>query len=330
LITKCVVLIGDHNSLHPTRPIGLFPLLHSPLLEYLVADLSRFGITDIIVCISGGVQVDEVSLGRQLNAITPQETSVVLRRDDQNRGTAGVLKDLAELLADDLDFGLIHGSVFLNGMKWDELITSHARKSAIITTVLFDSLRREQRHEWISLNDDGEILEIHNPHSTSDRRSEDRRQSTRTAGVFVLSRRVFEFISDTEYMNLKEQVIPHIAATASDQVACFYSDPAPVQLTSWSEYMNLNRSILRNWVIAGNPDKSMANFGHGVWVESGGEIASSAYVLGPVLVGAGSRKDGLMNAKTNSDATTGVARARLHMASAHRTRIHRFILFLSQ
>ena len=257
-------------------------------MEQLVNDLSRLGMSEIIVCISSTLQVDQAMLEGRLNSAASEPTSVIIKRDERNKGTAGVLKDVEALLSGEDNFCLIHGSVFLNGTKWNEMVASHLQKGPIITSVLLDSFKREDRQEWISLNQDGDILDIQSPHNTKDRRQGDRRTGDRTTGVFLMSCRVFDFLSDSEYLNLKEQAIPRIAETKSAQVSCFYPDPAPLQITSWSEYLNLNRAVLRDWVIAGKPDKTMTNVSPGVWVESGVDIAPSAYVLGPLLIRAGS------------------------------------------
>src|SRR5688572_13091028 len=177
--TTGIVLVGTHpwsNTAFDAlvaRP--LLPVAHRPLLWYAMSWLRDGGIRDVAICANRETRVLESRLHRHV----PSGMAVSYHEDAMPRGAAGAIRDAAAA-SDDAVFVVVDGTAIPN-VDMSQLLQAHHDSQAMATVVVHAEANRSGRPS----------LQV-------------------PTGIYVFNRRVLDFIPETGFFDLKENLIPSL------------------------------------------------------------------------------------------------------------------------
>jgi lipopolysaccharide/colanic/teichoic acid biosynthesis glycosyltransferase/carbonic anhydrase/acetyltransferase-like protein (isoleucine patch superfamily) len=281
---KAVILAGgEGTTLVPLAnhvPIVAFHLAGEPLLIHQIRSLRQQGIREIAILLGrhgtlrAQFQLRVQEAGIDLEGLYwPDELEV--------RGSAGALKPLTQFVNGDGCF-IVVGNVYLGQKNLTAVFAGHS----IHSTGLMVGVRRvghPMLRECLSTTPDGGLQAIKVLHASTDRRL-----SIETAGLYWISPAALKAIPDNGYMDLKEQLIPHLVGQG--MAVSTYLVGAEVQaIRSPADYWAIHRQALY-------AEKAEWNFRYTapeeqVWLGQDVTVAPTARLFGPVVVGDGCRID---------------------------------------
>ncbi len=275
-VKKAVILAGGQNTqLAPLTnycPTWMLPVLNKPLIEYTIDFLKENGFEEIIIALS-----EEAKIPDYLKQNKVPWINIKFHKEDRPRGTAGALKDLEKNL-DKEPFLVIEGNLFWESINLNKFIEFSKKTDSIATVGIFRENGRKIE-ENITINNDSMINSFHIIHSSIDRRS-----PWRPSGIYFFDPLILRFIDRSNYMDIKEQLIPALQSEGLNVSACEI-EGFHLSLRSINNYTNIHRELLLK-----NPYKDFENkeeIGKGVWVGKDVKISPKAYLLGPIFIGDG-------------------------------------------
>lgn len=149
--SSCLILVGGLGtrlrSALPDLPKPMAPVHGRPFLEYLLADLKKFGIEHIVFCVGYQAEKIEAHFGDGARFGMQVEYS----RERELLGTAGALKLAQPLIASE-NFLMLNGDCY-NAVDFQALLLQHRSTSATATLV---AAHLEDRARFGSLKIDGD------------------------------------------------------------------------------------------------------------------------------------------------------------------------------
>jgi len=268
---KAVILAGHHAygacPLASTTPKGLWPLVDRPLVHHLLQRLASQGVSEVAICANGDTDAFMDSFSGWSNG----QGSVRFYEDRLPRGAAGCVADVAAMWGKDR-YLVVQSNVLVN-QRLDSVIARHQQRRADLSVVL-----RPSNH--------ADVLE--------------------PAGMYIFEPAVFEYISTGSYQDIKEQVIPALAQAGRRVVPIVLEgnylswDNLPSYLDAIGEALmspdrfGLSFGSLRELApsihVAADVriDPSARLFGPLALLD-GVEVGAEAVLVGPTVVGTGSR-----------------------------------------
>ncbi|MEW6742813.1 MAG: sugar transferase [Planctomycetota bacterium] len=279
---RAVILGGGHaTALFPLAnhySKTLFPLAGCTLLEHLVIALVRAGIDEVIILAPSQRMQRQTAL-EEIGEYLDRDVSISLVADCGIYGTAGCLRHVERSIADS-PFLLVAGNVFLRRLDLAGLSDLHESNKAVLTAVVSKSSQRSLPAGRIDVDSSGQIRSVE-PYSAPDGDA----NTPRFAGVFLCHPAVLDHLNRGGYMDLKEQLIPRllerrlpVAASAGEVVACSIDTP--------HDYLGLQRDLLCNGFDPVHRGR-LKSVAPGVWVGRSVQIAKSARLVGPAVIGEG-------------------------------------------
>jgi dTDP-glucose pyrophosphorylase len=173
----------------------MVPVANRPFLEYLILQLKRQGLTDIVLCTGYlGEQVQKHFGGGSM-----WDVNISYSQEPEPLGTGGAIK-LAEELIEDENFLVMNGDSFLD-IDLNRLIDYHLERNALATMALVE-IENPARYGAVEITERGEIESF----VEKGQRSESKLIN---GGVYVLNRKIFEFISKGK-ISLEKEVFPKL------------------------------------------------------------------------------------------------------------------------
>jgi lipopolysaccharide/colanic/teichoic acid biosynthesis glycosyltransferase/NDP-sugar pyrophosphorylase family protein len=279
-----VILAGSMATFHGLAlgpyPKILLPLANRPLVHYQARALAEAGVTRLILCVAPGMlEVVTAHLGALPGALKclVRETSF---------GTGGSLKEVADAL-DVCAFWAMNGDLLLSG-HLPEMLAWHRERRALATVGALKVREAPWEMERIEFDADHQVRDIHRIHPVQERRS-----TLRPAGLYLFQREVLDYIPESSYFDLKEQLFAPLyqqgARTALWEIPGFSRT-----ITSLGDFFNANLEVLNDRVpLPGpapeNPGKAEISVSARVFapavVGSGSQVDAAAIVLGPAAIG---------------------------------------------
>jgi NDP-sugar pyrophosphorylase family protein len=251
-----IVLAGVHPwgdcALERVTSRPLMPVAGRPLVWHPLHWLSAGGVESATVCANGdtGAMRDALGDGVGLN--------LALRyfEDRMPRGPAGCARDAAA--GTEAELLLVVDGTAIPRINLEKLLEAHVRREADVTVVA--SVARG------AAGSDATSLE--------------------PVGIYVLSRAVLDHIGDKGYQDIKERLIPALRR-AGKRVCVHAVEGGSVPRVIDSEsYLAVGA-----WAVQSIAEMNALPPGYtrraGAWIHESALIASSAQLLGPVLIGPG-------------------------------------------
>jgi NDP-sugar pyrophosphorylase family protein len=267
--TAGIVLVGAHrwtnSAFDALLPRPLLPVGNRPLVSYALAWLNQRGIGHAVVCGNR----DSRTLRAHLEGQLPLGLTVTYQEDRMPRGAAGSARDAVKSTPAET-FVVSDGNA-IPTVDLESLLAHHHASGACVTVVVHD---------------------------------EDARSSNQIpSGIYVFSRRAFDFVPEQGYCDIKESLIPALHRAGERVVAYEAASATPRVLDSFT-YMAVNEWMAESIVAGEHADYARrgqalvhreafvaadASLVGAVLVAPGATIMSGAVVLGPTTVGRDAR-----------------------------------------
>jgi NDP-sugar pyrophosphorylase family protein len=197
---EAVILVGGLGTrLKPVlddRPKPMAPVAGRPFLEYLVLQLRKHGIDEIVFAAGHGADVIErhFGVGKELRV------SIRHMREEEPRGTGGALK-LAEPLLRGPDFVALNGDSFFD-VDLGALLGQH-RRSGARATVALTRVKDASRFGRVDLGRDATIVGFAEKDPAGG-------PGLINAGVYTFQRDVLASIPADRPVSLERDVLPRL------------------------------------------------------------------------------------------------------------------------
>ncbi|HEY4717015.1 MAG TPA: nucleotidyltransferase family protein [bacterium] len=193
---KAVILAGGAGTrlrdIIADVPKPMAEVSGKPFLEYLVLQLLRNGISEVIISIGykGDVIESYFGSGEKWNA------KITYSMEDTPLGTGGGMKKAAPLIEDD-SFLVMNGDSFLD-LNIKEFSSYHKKKKAIATIGLA-SLDDTGRYGKVEINERNEVVSFVEKKANG--------QGLINGGVYLFNREIIDRIPDGK-VSLETEVLP--------------------------------------------------------------------------------------------------------------------------
>jgi mannose-1-phosphate guanylyltransferase len=253
-----IVLAGTHNwsgsIFERLAPRPLVPVAQAPLISYPLRWLREGGIRHATVCLNGPTRAIEASLGEGGEL----DMQLSYYHDGTPRGPAGCVRD-AGVRTSSRRLVVVVGAA-IPTVDFADLIASHCESGAAMTAVVYRAV--------------------------SD-------AAPTPGGVYVFERRVLDYVLETGFQDIKENLIPKLRR-AGQQVAAYESGGYCPHVLNAQTYLAVNHWMLRQ--LADNDFRNAlvhprARVDRGarlvgpVQLGSGAHVAAGATVVGPTSIG---------------------------------------------
>lgn len=231
----------------------LLPVAQRPVISYPLAWLHAGGVGAATVCANSSTPMVQYALGDG----SPLGMQLGYYADEQPRGPAGCARDAAEESPADR-YVLVEGSM-IPSFDLEELLAAHRRSGAAATTVVEVDRRRPQVGG---------------------------RRRPVPGGVYVLEREVLEGVPATGFQDIKQGLLERLYG-ASEHVYVHEVQGISPRILDYQSYASVSGWLITTAAL--RPEfRDYVPYGEGLRHPSA-EIAPSARVIGPALVGPGAR-----------------------------------------
>ncbi len=248
----------------------MIPLANQPFIESMLARLRDQGITEVILAVQYLADRFRAALGdgSQLGL------KVHVIEEPEARGTAGAVKNVEHLL--DGTTYVFNGDV-LTDLDLRAMLAFHREKGSRVTISL-TPVDDPTQFGLVETNSDGRIRRfLEKP------RAEDITTNLINAGTYIIEPEVFRYVPPAQFYMFERGLFPVLLQTG-DPMFGFPSRAYWTDIGKPQAYLEVNHDILIGRVqfpIRGH------QIAERVWVEEGVDIHSSAQLVGPLVIGAG-------------------------------------------
>ena len=247
-----VVLAGTYSwreaPLERLLPRPLLPVAGSPLISYSLRWLRAGGIDNATICSSSRRVQTHVGDGKSLTM------GITYYEDLTPRGAAGCVRDAA--IERDAQTLVVVDGTAIPAVDLDQLLAAHVLSGAAMSVV--------------GHRDPGTNTQGYRPLTP--------------AGIYVLDRRVLDFIPEKGFQDIKETLIPRLHQ-AGERVLSYAGRGACPRIINPETYLAVNHWMIEE--IASRSACASDRRGlHGV-IHPDAKVDSRATLVGPVLVGPG-------------------------------------------
>ncbi|HEY33120.1 MAG TPA: NDP-sugar synthase [Dehalococcoidia bacterium] len=269
---QAVILVGGQATrLHPltaNTPKAMVPVLNRPFLEYVIQNLSRHGVTEIVLAqhhLAGPIESylgDGSQLGVRLTYVIEEEA----------RGTAGAIKNVERYL--DGTFLALNGDIF-SDLDITEMVRFHKEQNAVATIALVP-VEDPTAYGLIETDLTGRVqrfLEKPDPSEIT--------TNMINAGTYVLEPEVLTQIPSEKQVSIERETFPMLVSSGRP-VYSFPSSGYWMDAGTPEKYLQLHRDLLSGKSTWYTPGVDVE-----VLIGEGCNIDPTAPLIGPVLIGAG-------------------------------------------
>jgi NDP-sugar pyrophosphorylase family protein len=187
--TRLHSLLGDW-------PKPMAPIADRPFLEYLLLQLKKYGITEVILCVGhkGELIQEYFHQGERWGL------NIHYSYERELRGTAGALK-LAQEFIQGENFLVMNGDSFVD-LDLNVLIGYHRIKKALATVALV-KVPNIERYGAVEIDEAGKIVRFVEKGQTKS-------PGLINGGIYVFQREVLELIPEGRPVSLEHEVFPKL------------------------------------------------------------------------------------------------------------------------
>lgn len=236
----------------PVLPVGQLPLMAHPLRWLRAAGASR-----VTICANGLAP----QLREHLEPVRHLLPALTFHEDPTPRGAAGSARDAA--LATDADIFVVADATTIPDVSLLRVLAEHQESRAALTIV------------------------VQPPNTTGAHglSSSARTGSLVPTGLYVFSRRAFEYVPAGGYQDIKESLIPRLYAAGELVLTSEAESQCPQVLDARTYLAVSHRTIARTAAPAGILGDAL--FEATPTIDPSARISPTALLVGPVLVGPG-------------------------------------------
>jgi len=250
---EAVVLAGTHawrnTAFDQLLPRPVLPVGALPLMAHPLRWLRAAGASRVTICSNGLVAPQ---LRTHLEPIRHLLPALAFHEDQTPRGAAGSARDAA--LATDADLFVVADATTIPDVSLLRVLAEHQETRAALTIVVQPS-------------------------------SGGRGSSLVPTGLYVFSRRAFEYVPAAGYQDIKESLIPRLYAAGELVLTSEAESHCPQVLDAKTYLAVSHRTIARSAAPAGILGDPL--FEAGPVIDASARISPTALLVGPVLVGPG-------------------------------------------
>lgn len=193
---KAIILAGGMGTrlrgVVEDVPKPMAPVDGKPFLEYLLLQLKRWKITDVVLSVGYKKEAIKSFFGKGDSA----GVSIRYSEEDQPLGTGGALKKAIPLI-DDPRFIVMNGDSFFD-INFPELAAYHVSKSAL-TTMCLASVKDRGRFGSVEIDDEGAVTAFQKDGSET--------RGFINGGIYMMGRDIENYIPDGS-VSLEGLVLP--------------------------------------------------------------------------------------------------------------------------
>ena len=259
---KALILAGGFGTrLRPltcTRPKLLFPVANRPLLDWMMEQLSKNGVTTVILAVNYMADVLARHFGRSQYGM-----KILYSKETKPLGTGGPIRKAVNLLdKDDEPFFVLNGDI-LSTIDYKSLYRSHLNSKAKATIALYQ-VEDPSRFGVVELNKNNQILRFVEKPKTGEAPSH-----LINAGVYVLDHSVLDLIPKGREVSIEREVFPVLAA--NKELSGYRFESLWVDIGKPNDYILANKVMLD--MIAANNH-----------LEVGAKVNKKAKIIPPVVI----------------------------------------------
>lgn len=273
---KCMLLTaGRGNRLRPLtvrRAKPVMPLVDRPLIVHTLGRLKEAGVTEVFMNLHHLPETVRVTVERHL----PPGMSVTFSEEPQILGTAGGLKAIEGLLADEDHFMMVNGDCYY-GFPFDPIVQAHRNRKPLATMVLRQALPGSS-FSPVGVDDTGSITHIAGAPASGLARA----TGTRTfLGVHVISRDIWKYMGRTGEYDINRHVYPQAMERGGELFGFDVTGP-------WHDIGTPQRLLAATLDVlhgsgGGNPVLPGVRIEPPVWIAPGVTVGEDTILTGCVL-----------------------------------------------
>ncbi len=260
---KALILAGGFGTrLRPlscSRPKLLFSIAGRSIIEWILHQLSRNGVEEAILATNYLADMIRTHLGRRCEGIRLHYSF-----EEKPLGTAGAVKRAERLLRDDENFLVLNGDI-ISSPPVKRMLQKNSSTNAIATIML----HKVEDPTHFGVADIDRSLRIKK--FVEKPRLKDAPSNWINAGVYVLSRQIFDYITPGRKTSIEREVFPVLAS--SGRLYGYKYAGEWFDIGRFEEYTRANAAILSK--LSGKKPI----------VAPGSKVGSGARLIPPLIVG---------------------------------------------
>jgi NDP-sugar pyrophosphorylase family protein len=263
---KALILAGGFGTrLRPlscTRPKLIFPVANKPILDWILNNLSKHGVTHVVLAVNYLADVLIHNFGD-----TKYGIDISYSYEKKPLGTGGPIKKAEDLLNDDNEPFLVLNGDILTSINYLDLLKMHKKTDAMATLALYE-VEDPSRFGVVDINGKGQIRRFVEKPTIEDAPSK-----LINAGVYVLDQSIFEIIPEGRKISIEREILPLLAV--KDRLYGVKFDGIWVDVGKPGDFMRANKLVL-DLIASEGPS-----------LEKNVTIDKNATIIPPVAIGKG-------------------------------------------
>lgn len=232
---KALILAGGFGTrLRPlscTRPKLMFPVANRPLLDWIMENLSKNGVTTVILAVNYGAEMLQQYFGDSKYSM-----EIMYSHENKPLGTGGPIKKAEGFLGSDKEpFFVLNGDI-LSSISYETILKFHQTNGAKATIALRE-VENPSRFGVVQLNSENQILRfVEKP------KIEEAPSNLINAGVYVLDHSIINMIPPDTKVSTERSIFPQIAQERKLYGQKF--DGLWIDIGTPDDYLNANIAML--------------------------------------------------------------------------------------
>lgn len=176
------------------KPMAM--ISNNPFLEYIILQLKKYNLNDIILCTGYLKEKIENYFGNGNHL----GVDIVYSKESKPLGTGGAIKFAEKLIRGD-DFIVMNGDSFFD-IDLNKLISYHFNKRALATMALVE-VKETKRFGSVKIDKNGMVKSFIEKEQKTN-------SNLINGGIYVLSREIFKYITKDKLISLEKEVFPKL------------------------------------------------------------------------------------------------------------------------
>jgi NDP-sugar pyrophosphorylase family protein len=252
---EAVLLAGTHawrrTAFDQLLPRPVLPVGHLPLMAHPLRWLRAAGASHVTICANGLAP----QLREHLEPVRHLLPALTFHEDQSPRGAAGSARDAA--LATDADLFVVADATTIPDVSLLRVLMEHQETRAAVTIIVQPSSGARG----------GRLV---------------------PTGLYVFSRRAFEYVPAAGYQDIKESLIPRLYA-AGELVVTSEAESPCTQVIDAKTYLAVSHRTIARAASPGGLIGDDPLFESTASIDPTARISATALLVGPVLVGPGAQ-----------------------------------------
>ncbi|MGE3962107.1 MAG: sugar phosphate nucleotidyltransferase [Dehalococcoidia bacterium] len=283
---RAIVLVGGEGTrLRPLTwrtPKALVPVLGRPLLEHLLLNLKRHGVTSVTLAMTARNEAIRSAFGDG----APLGIQLDYAYEDTPLGSGGAIGAIASTWrADDggpwsEPFLVVNGDV-ITDLDVSAMIARHRAKGAVLSLSLHE-VEDPSPFGVVDIDGDGRIHRfVEKP------KIEDAPSRLINAGTWIFDARLIAMLDPTTFNRVEDGLFPRLCAEG-EPVFGFHQSAYWADVGNPDALLRVNLDMARGAVTSPAVRPGAPGYGHGIYVDETSTVEDGVTLEAPAVIGAGS------------------------------------------